>query len=232
MSSPAKRRKKNGYNGSDQPVRGLDYFFAKQREAVKGAGPANKTLEKGNDASDDGKKGDAVVLTDEELARKLQEEWNNEGRDASVGSSGERNATTGQPPKDDIEQEKLETKTDISKKDIRPSNTLGFAPSKQNTLALQSTAADEDTVCASIPFDQSPLEFEPSKYIQDLQKHWAADGGHATYALLTRAFVLVNSTQSRIKIVDTLVNLLRCVIEGDPGSLLPAVSISGKFCWI
>ncbi|KAK5240405.1 hypothetical protein LTR16_010679, partial [Cryomyces antarcticus] len=30
-------------------------------------------------------------------------------------------------------------------------------------------------------------------------------------------------TQSRIKIVDTLVNLLRVIIEGDPDSLLPAV---------
>lgn len=37
--------------------------------------------------------------------------------------------------------------------------------------------------------------------------------------------MLVNSTQSRIKIVDTLVNLLRTIIEGDPDSLLPTVCI-------
>ena len=35
--------------------------------------------------------------------------------------------------------------------------------------------------------------------------------------------MLVNSTQSRIKIVDTLVNLLRVIIEADPKSLLPTV---------
>jgi DNA ligase-1 len=40
---------------------------------------------------------------------------------------------------------------------------------------------------------------------------------------LTRCFILINSTTSRIKIVDTLVNLLRTIIEGDPSSLLPAV---------
>jgi DNA ligase-1 len=35
--------------------------------------------------------------------------------------------------------------------------------------------------------------------------------------------VLVNSTTSRIRIVDTLVNTIRLLIEGDPPSLLPAV---------
>jgi DNA ligase-1 len=57
-----------------------------------------------------------------------------------------------------------------------------------------------------------------------LKKQWAQqEGGHITYALLTQGFILINSTQSRIKIVDTLVNLLRTIIEGDPESLLPAV---------
>lgn len=42
-------------------------------------------------------------------------------------------------------------------------------------------------------------------------------------ALLTRCFVLVSGTSSRIKIVDTLVNCLRVIIEADPDSLLPAV---------
>jgi len=70
------------------------------------------------------------------------------------------------------------------------------------------------------------LTFEPAKYIEDLQGHWAAEGGNASYALLTKCFVLVNSTQSRIKIVDTLVNLLRVIIEGDPSSLLPTVRVN------
>lgn len=71
--------------------------------------------------------------------------------------------------------------------------------------------------------DESPLTFEPSRYIPQLQSAWAADGGDSSYALLVRCFVLVSGTQSRIKIVDTLVNCLRIFIEADPSSLLPAV---------
>jgi DNA ligase-1 len=90
-------------------------------------------------------------------------------------------------------------------------------------LGLQSLTSAEDTVTLTIPFDESPLTFQPSNYVPELQMRWAREGGHASYALLTRCFVLVNSTQSRIKIVDTLVNCLRTIIEGDPDSLLPAV---------
>jgi hypothetical protein len=95
----------------------------------------------------------------------------------------------------------------------------------KNNLSLQSTGSAEDEISSKIPFDESPLTFDPQKYVPDLQKHWAAEDGNASYALLTRCFVLVNSTQSRIKIVDTLVNLLRTLIEGDPTSLLPTVCI-------
>lgn len=94
---------------------------------------------------------------------------------------------------------------------------------KKNTLSLQSATADDDTTTYDIPFDQSPLTFDPQKHIPELKKQWATDNGHATYALLTHCFVMVNSTASRIKIVDTLVNTLRVIIEGDPQSLLPAV---------
>ncbi|KAI9823284.1 MAG: hypothetical protein M1832_002508 [Thelocarpon impressellum] len=91
------------------------------------------------------------------------------------------------------------------------------------TLALQSGASPEDTLSSTVPLDEGPLTFEPSRYIQNFQQHWKADGGSASYALLTRCFVLVNRTQSRIKIVDTLVNFLRLIIEADPDSLLPSV---------
>jgi DNA ligase-1 len=84
---------------------------------------------------------------------------------------------------------------------------------------------DEDSIAATLPFDENPLTFTPSKYIPDLQNHWASDQGHVSYALLTRCFVLVNATSSRIKIVDTLVNMLRTIIESDSDSLLPAVCL-------
>jgi DNA ligase-1 len=96
-------------------------------------------------------------------------------------------------------------------------------PRSNNTLSLQSTASAEDIISSNVPFDENPLTFNPSKYVAELQGHWAAEGGDASYAILIRCFVLVNSTQSRIKIVDTLVNLLRVIIEADPKSLLPTV---------
>ncbi|KAF2835851.1 ATP-dependent DNA ligase [Patellaria atrata CBS 101060] len=222
MSSPAKRRKKNDYDGSNQPVRSLDYFFAKQHTAPKDTRNVKKELhEQEIEKKSNSKHIIGTTLTDEELARKLQEEWNNEP------ALSPRNGK----PEDGRDSRKEYNSHDIiyAEKSAEPNNCLldskeqkQSAPIK-STLALQSTAAEEDTVSTIIPFDESPLTFEPSKYIPDLQKHWATDSGHATYALLTRCFVLVNSTQSRIKIVDTLVNLLRTIIEGDPESLLPAV---------
>lgn len=96
-------------------------------------------------------------------------------------------------------------------------------PREKTTLSLQAASSAEDAVTSNIPFDESPLTFEPLKYITDLQDIWATEGGNVSYSLLTRCFVLINGTQSRIKIVDTLVNLLRVIIEGDPSSLLPTV---------
>src|SRR5690606_22644038 len=68
-----------------------------------------------------------------------------------------------------------------------------------------------------LPLDQDPLKFNPDDYTS-LQTVFP--NGKATYALLTRGFVLITSTRSRIKIVDTLVNLLRVLIRHDPHSLL------------
>jgi DNA ligase 1 len=107
---------------------------------------------------------------------------------------------------------------------VDATETAGKGKAK-STLSLQSIAASVDTISGSIPFDESPLTFEPEKYVPLLRDHWAKDGGNASYALLTRCFVLVNGTTSRIKIVDTFVNCLRVLIEGDPESLLPAVSL-------
>jgi DNA ligase-1 len=218
MNSPSKRRKKN--DGSGQPVRKLDYFFAKQT-AKAAAKDAPTNAEEGDGAHP---VQDATTLNDEEYARKLQEEWNKEaqqqGEQPDPVSSNElyedpaKPAVNGAPELIPVEKgEPNEVK------ELLKTPTLN----QKNTLSLQSTASEEDTITANIPFDQSPLEFDPPKYIPELQKHWATDGGLATYALLTRCFILINSTTSRIKIVDTLVNLLRMLIESDPGSLLPAV---------
>ena len=90
-------------------------------------------------------------------------------------------------------------------------------------LSLQSVASSEDDITTRIPFDDHPLTFDPQQYIPRLRRCWEATGNDASYGILSHAFVLINSTQSRIKIVDTLTNFLRTLIEGDSGSLLSAV---------
>lgn len=84
-------------------------------------------------------------------------------------------------------------------------------------------AEAEEVASSTIPLDESPLTFEPAKYIPALKDAWAAEGGDASYALLTRCFIIVGGTTKRIKTVDSLVNCVRLLIEADPSSLLPAV---------
>ena len=189
MSSPAKKRKRNAPESSTQPSRSITSYF--QGQATKQA--EKQTQHKPDNAIED----TGQTLSDEALARKLQEEWNQEENDPAGEPTTATTTTT--------------TASSIP------------TPAKKNTLSLQSSAGTEDTISLSVPLDQSPLTFDSAKYAQELQSHWAAEGGDASYALLTRAFVLANATTSRIRIVDTLVNLLRVLIEGDPQSVLPAV---------
>ncbi|KAF2658113.1 ATP-dependent DNA ligase [Lophiostoma macrostomum CBS 122681] len=229
MNSPAKRRKKNDYNSSDQPIRSLDFFFAKQRQNA--ARPEEQEHPASSASANDGIKANvtrdnqSTELTDEELARRLQDEWNNEGPPERPSLQvGDTQKSLAINVKDANESSPCTEAPNIDDEEpAKPSSNDNTNVKQKNTLSLQSTSSEEDTISTNIPFDQSPLEFEPARYVPELQKHWASDGGCATYALLTRCFVLVNSTTSRIKIVDTLVNLLRTIIEGDPKSLLPAV---------
>lgn len=240
MSTPSKRRKKNDYQSSPQTVRSLDFFFGKQKKEsdLKTRGVAISAPTDNEDETKDapslGLNGSA--LSDEELARKLQAEWNKQEEICEHhqdGGNGLKSAGVNSPAEGGL------SKADSSShgKEEAPSMNGGGEPnsttagqpegksvqSGKNTLSLQSVAVAEDNVTATIPFDESPLTFDPSKYLPELKKLWAAEGGDASYSLLTRCFILVNSTQSRIKIVDTLVNLLRTIIQGDPDSLLPTV---------
>ncbi|PNY23424.1 DNA ligase [Tolypocladium capitatum] len=213
MSSPVKKRKLNNGNKSAaaQP-KGLEYFFSKQRRNDSAA-PSSSA---GTAPS-----GGAAELTDEELARKLQAEWDQEI------ASEPGNATQGTNDEVDGKDQGTRSQDDVSKgpKPLLRDAAASMEPNgtSKTTLALQSTGMAEDAITSSIPLDESPLIFEPSKYVSQLQEHWASEGGNASYGFLTRCFVLVSATTSRIKIVDTLVNCLRVLIEGDPRSLLPAV---------
>ncbi|KAF2219849.1 ATP-dependent DNA ligase [Elsinoe ampelina] len=216
MSTPNKRRKKNDYAASTQPVKSLDFFFGKQKDS-KVAGPTTqgRVLEETPH----------VPLSDEDYARKLQAEWAEEDRQQANGSLNGPESV-GQE-NDHAQQDNTEAKEadspDVKPEPAPPPARNAFASLGKNTLSLQSATAEDDEISNTVPFDQSPFTFEPQDYIQDLTKEWTKEGGNVTYSLLTRCFVLINSAQSRIKIVDTLVNLLRTIIEGDPASLLPAV---------
>ncbi|KAJ5594810.1 uncharacterized protein N7459_001018 [Penicillium hispanicum] len=198
MSSPAKKRKRNGIDSSPQKSRSIESFFKGQSAIAT----TNQSQLPEPDVSEQ-------TLSDEALARKLQAEWDAEENTQVPNTENPTLAT--EPNKNPAP----------STASIQADPPL--ATPKKNTLSLQSSVGTEDTVSLSVPFDQSPQAFDASKYAAELRSHWATASGDATYALLTRAFVLANATTSRIKIVDTLVNFLRVLIEGDPGSLLPAV---------
>ncbi|KPI37597.1 DNA ligase 3 [Cyphellophora attinorum] len=231
--SPAKKRKKNNTQASPIPTRSLDYFFGRQRAdtAPTKQAAAETHARKGEEGNDT----DSVPLTDEELARSLQQQFDEEDRRQQRETTP--TATLPQKAGNDTDIPAAAHKSEDDREaflrsvnqppvaTLLPKETTGTAPptASKHVLGLKSTASAEDTVTLTIPFDQSPLTFRPADYIPELKKHWAADGGDASYALLTRCFVLVNSTQSRIKIVDNLVNCIRLLIEGDPSSLLPAV---------
>ncbi|EPE05128.1 dna ligase [Ophiostoma piceae UAMH 11346] len=263
MPSPAKKRKLNAENAKSGQPRGLEYFFSKQREvaspAVNDRGPKEikgneESLNTGRDEDvaanplPEGGDGSAgAEMTDEELARKLQAEWDEELRQEQQQQQQEVVEAPVQ-----IEAAKMEEYVPTADEDTPrldspattalpllnadvPSTSVPSslpAPGLKNTLSLQSVTTADDLVTATIPLDESPLTFDTAKYIPLLKKQWqgnapstslsSTDSG-ATYSLLTRCFVLVNATQSRIKIVDTLVNCLRLLIEADPASLLPAV---------
>lgn len=225
MSSPAKKRKLNNAAKPEKPQsKGLEYFFSKQKQngGSSSAAPESSPAD-----------ADSATLTDEELARKLQAEWDKEATqvnnqqptDAKESAEDAKVQTDELATVEEQHPDALKQPSDALKqpldalKQATPASIFGG----KRTLALQSTGMDEDSITISIPLDEPPLTFEPSKYIDQLKAHWSRDGGNASYALLTRCFVLVSGTTSRIKIVDTLVNCLRLLIEGDPDSLLPAV---------
>jgi DNA ligase-1 len=202
MSSPAKKRKKNDHNASNQPVKSLDFFFAKQAERIKQPPPPAIEEQPVEGAVD-------IEETDEQIAKRLQEEFDREYQE-----------TNNEAPK-------LEP---VAKKEVQdevaPLPLLSPSIPAIQTLALQTGVnSTSDQYTNTIPLTDSPLTFSPSTYITTLRSYWPSNS-QATYALLVHAFVLINATASRIKIVDTLTNLVRLIIEADPESLLPAVWLS------
>ncbi|KAK2738940.1 hypothetical protein FQN57_006734 [Myotisia sp. PD_48] len=164
---------------------------------------------------------------DAKLARKLQAEWNRQdvASPDPVASTDNITEALVQEKDPNLRVEHLVSSFPVDRKlESTPPICLKTADNKsKGVLSLQNSAVAEDAIALSLPFDQTPLTFESAEYAEKLQMHWASEGRKASYAVLVRAFTLVNNTQSRIKIVDILVNALRVIIEGDPESLLAAV---------
>ncbi|MCJ1337140.1 hypothetical protein MMC09_002419 [Bachmanniomyces sp. S44760] len=227
MSTPNKRRKKNDIQVSPQAGRSLDYFFGKQKQdGTTRLQP--ELLGNTNDlrinSSQDVDYTRGGIENDEDLARRLQNEWNQSKPEfpAAEATNSLIQSTTNPDDRRDSPQGQSVVDT-LNSADRNPVVDVTVRDGHKATLSLQAATAIEDMISLNIPFDENPLVFRPSTYIPDLKRQWAKEGGDAPYALLTRCFVLVNSTQSRIKIVDTLVNLLRTIIEADQDSLLPTV---------
>jgi len=215
MASPTKKRKKNP---PSMPHKGktLDHFFRKK------SSPAS-LIPNGNGGE----------LDDEEYARKLAKLWGEEDHnggtvkaESSAGAGTKRWRSSSQEGSDF--KPKRVTAADATHGEgpspdmpvsINTNNQTKQNSPRKNEVSIQAEEETHRTI-DSITLDSDPLSFNPDDYLS-LANSWP--DGKATYGLLTRAFVLVNRTRSRIKIVDTLVNLLRILIRADPSSLLPAV---------
>ncbi|XDG05207.1 hypothetical protein ABKA04_004822 [Annulohypoxylon sp. FPYF3050] len=187
MVSPTKKRKLNtgSSKSSGLPSRGLEYFFSKQNQ--------NNNSE--SDAKDDKRENELSLiqdeghgLTDEELARKLQAEWNKEPENAG--------RVSGSPPPSTISTSIAAPAIAETSQRLRESpdpipKVAKFENKGKGTLSLQSVSASVDSISETIPFDESPLTFDPTEYVPKLREHWSNEGGDASYALLTRCFVLV-----------------------------------------
>ncbi|KPM40891.1 hypothetical protein AK830_g5647 [Neonectria ditissima] len=177
MPSPAKKRKLNSSNA--KPVasntRGLEYFFSKQRQNGSE-----------NSSHADTASGVAMAeMTDEELARKLQAEWDQEERETAqpksetIPDEAEGNEST--------QTKEISHDSGQSHTLVLPSSLAKPSPTKDGskaTLGLQAAGMSEDTTSTSIPLDESPLTFQLSQYLSQLREHWTSDGGDASYALL------------------------------------------------
>lgn len=237
VTTPKKRRKLNDASQSS-PSRKLEFFFnaqqARKSHANEPKGFENATADHSSLEPSADHVQEEQRLTDEQLARKLQAEWDKELESSHSAQYGARHVNGGQEPSTAQDEETMKTSDERSslspglKPEGNPGEDLPPSPNRPvqksaGFLKLQSTSGQEETISYSIPLDESPLTFDPQQHLPALRKQWQESGGNSTYALLTHGFVLIGSTTSRIKIVDTLTNLLRTLIEGDPASLLSAV---------
>jgi len=135
-------------------------------------------------------------LADEELAKKLQVEWNNESRGSvSAIGAGDGNSV---PKKDNVGTGELLANGKLEVKDnttedgpvmeaIRFKNQpTALSDPKGKTPFLCSPWVQQKIQSLRTYYLMSPLTFDLLKYMADLQSHWETDEENASYVLLTR----------------------------------------------
>ncbi|BFZ54581.1 hypothetical protein PYCC9005_001618 [Savitreella phatthalungensis] len=151
------------------------------------------------------------IDADERLARQLQEQFDD------PGSNGE------QPGSDEEHREPFSGRpTTPPAKDNQPISSAGFFTSSdpatpQKNKVMQLTDEDQSKIF-DLPLG-SP-DFDPLAYA-DVAKSWTDKS--VPYSLLAHTFTLTNTTKSRLLIIDYIANMLRMLVVYAPGSLLDAV---------
>lgn len=243
--SPAKKRKTEV-----TPVkRGVDFFFRKQEEKVKTRSANEETValfvqSDGEDGDERDVKKRRQEEEDEKFARELQEiegrrEIDDEqfaqrlAKDYEMADNYEYgiNGDT----ETHVKSEDLKDDDDLYGHEVAPqqpftetrASNVKNKPSSEHVspskLTLDNPTSTSTTLeeIYSIPLDKDPLIFSPATDAS-IASTWLSSSG-TPYAFLTHSFILINSTRSRLKIVDYLVNTLRVIIHHDPTSLLPLV---------
>jgi DNA ligase 1 len=243
--SPSKKRRIES-----APVkRGVDFFFKKQSQKQTQPAPASLSADVKLFVDSDGEDEDIKRIKqqeeDERLARELQQmEGMQEIEDEEFAKRLARDYEALDQETEDVVHGNEEVKEEakdaeaMSEDDLYGSLPALNSKSQSNGPAFVKTDPSDpppsttkftlDNLTTptsleqiySIPLDKDVLDFSPTTDAP-CASTWSPN--RTPYAFLTHAFILINSTRSRLKITSYLVNCLRVIIHHDPSSLLPLV---------
>ncbi|KAK9352339.1 hypothetical protein V1523DRAFT_414281 [Lipomyces doorenjongii] len=201
-------------------TRTLDFFFANRSlnnsQVDHTAGiwePSQQKSENGNE------------IADEELARKLQAQFDAEYHERNQNNTARQLVQN--PEQTSIFDNTVVSNSEgdtlkVSESDLSIETVdCGVRqPSPAQEVALKSTAAPYESI-AAIDFIVSPPEFDPIEHLAALKSLVPAP-----YFLLTHMFTQVDATRSRIKIINGLTNFIRLLMLLDQSAITSAVWLS------
>lgn len=204
-------RKKKSKIANDVSTNTIDFFFKNPNRPDPSQNPASDITtsqsEHAIESTDD----------DESIARKLQEQFDEELRGSQVEDG-----------RDVVSDSHATTVESTSVLETVESQLVAVENAQEDD-----NVADKDVNSNTAPLDKSAIytyidaidfSLEPTTFPIDLHtEHITVTPKHAPYALLARLFVQLTSTRSRIKILNILTNYLRLLLFIDKDSLLPSV---------